>query len=821
MSSRIQARPINFVGYALLASIVTGSLLLPREIAPSPVRADDPPSEIRLPGIVRDFRRSHADFDIVPDGGYGHSAGNVGLVLDGAGLPIFVGAAGSTPSGEAGARMDWGSYVGNGFDNRAFTGLGFAPDLVIVKGDGDVPAFVRTSTMAADRAKNLAAAANVVPNHIQSLDPDGFTIGSSGDVNEDDKSYFWVAFEAAADAFAVGTYTGDATAGRIIGGPGFRPDFVMVIPEINRLATVWSSAMVAGTSMPLDDGGAVANRVTGSSAAGFQIGDAPEVNTTGRVYHYAAWRALPEFMAVGAHVGTGAPTAVAGTGVMPDFVIIKADDVVSGAHRSRALCGDDTARFEAASNLPGGIEQLTDDGFTLGTADEVNAAGRTYYWATFGGRDAIPALAEFTGFKVLAEWRDESGNAISPHMYGVGDGPVGAGVTDFDLSGQILVPETDYAVQVTVLGSALFTGDYHRPVTMRVTAGTDTFDPFGPFDQAIAGNLNDDQSTTGWANPGPNPRTDVLPAVFPGGTPLTITGRSWAMIDENFGGEEPWNWETHIEADAADATIQLKVLRDGDPVPSIPGIYGQDDADSYVANYADPCTGLMTMADNQVIYLFELGVNGGAAAADFQDLVVLVTLASAMGGFGDGGSQDACGNDLNDGPGVAGPASDGGVSSKISFGHWFSDVMGQNLSLPHEIVLTDNGSGVYEYLSDAFHPIDDRLFGNEGDDHNWFLTFAFTATFEYDACAGQFFEFEGTDDAWAFVDAIKVLDIGGILPGTGQRIDMDRAGLVDGSLCTFSFFYAQRQDQQAVFRVRTNIPFVGQPGSGLASGGYD
>ena len=34
------------------------------------------PSVIHVPGIVRDFRSDHPDFDITPAAGYGHYAGN-------------------------------------------------------------------------------------------------------------------------------------------------------------------------------------------------------------------------------------------------------------------------------------------------------------------------------------------------------------------------------------------------------------------------------------------------------------------------------------------------------------------------------------------------------------------------------------------------------------------------------------------------------------------------------------------------------------------------------------------------------------------------
>jgi len=43
--------------------------------------AASPPATIYLSGVVRDFHRSHPDFDVMPIGGPGHYAGNVGLTV--------------------------------------------------------------------------------------------------------------------------------------------------------------------------------------------------------------------------------------------------------------------------------------------------------------------------------------------------------------------------------------------------------------------------------------------------------------------------------------------------------------------------------------------------------------------------------------------------------------------------------------------------------------------------------------------------------------------------------------------------------------------
>lgn len=70
-------------------------VLAPANAAPfqSP---DDAPDEIRLGGIVRDFRErsvpgGHPDFERQPDYGFGHYAGNIELLLSDDGKPVFTG----------------------------------------------------------------------------------------------------------------------------------------------------------------------------------------------------------------------------------------------------------------------------------------------------------------------------------------------------------------------------------------------------------------------------------------------------------------------------------------------------------------------------------------------------------------------------------------------------------------------------------------------------------------------------------------------------------------------------------------------------------
>src|SRR5919109_1842946 len=108
------------------------------------------------------------------------AVGAQGLGLSGA---SFAGTT-SNPSNQfqsagsfTGLRLATGSYTGNGTDNRSITGIGFQPDVVIVKGNAFGVAVLRSSTMSGDASKPLAGTTALTANLIQSLDTNGFTLG--------------------------------------------------------------------------------------------------------------------------------------------------------------------------------------------------------------------------------------------------------------------------------------------------------------------------------------------------------------------------------------------------------------------------------------------------------------------------------------------------------------------------------------------------------------------------------------------------------------------------------------------------------------------
>jgi type II secretory pathway pseudopilin PulG len=286
-----------------------------------------------------------------------------------------------------GARMNTGSYTGNGIDNRAITAVGFQPDVLIIGGNSADPTVCRTATMVGDATNPLAGATGLLSNRIQSLDANGFTIGSDTDVNRNGSAFYWVAFQAAPGELFVGSYIGNGADNRPITGVGFQPDYVIVMSESNDQAYQRSSSMVGDASFRFDNAGANTNRIQALLADGFQVGTNTDVNRNGTRYHFVAWKKVTGKMNVGAYVGNNTDNRnITGVGFAPSYVIVKQNGNQDGVHHmaSQGLTTDSTLFFRAQASVTNRIQALQADGFQVGSDADVNQNGQTYYWMAFG-----------------------------------------------------------------------------------------------------------------------------------------------------------------------------------------------------------------------------------------------------------------------------------------------------------------------------------------------------------------------------------------------------------------------------------------------------
>jgi hypothetical protein len=112
----------------------------------------------------------------------------------------------------------------------------------------------------------------------------------------------------------------------------------------------------------------------------------------------------------------------------------------------------------------------------------------------------------------------------------------------------------------------------------------------------------------------------------PPGTPLVLKG-------EIVGSYERWLWTRYgypLSYTSNDGTGQVLVYRRGDQAPDfVPGLTCQVSAEDLIASYIDPQTGLVTIADNQVLFLWDFNPRRTHRGIDYQDLILLATAEAA------------------------------------------------------------------------------------------------------------------------------------------------------------------------------------------------
>jgi len=287
-------------------------------------------------------------------------------------------------------QMQTGSYTGTAA-SLPVTGLGFRPDLVIVKDNAANYSVFRTGLIAGDSTAYLSNAVANFAGGITSLDNDGFTLGTSTITNTASSTYQWQAFGNAFDPydntgaadFAIGTYYGNGIDNRNITRLPFQPNLVTAKRSGVSAGTFRTSTMAGDLSSFFGATAEGANRVQTLSTDGYQVGADASVNAAANLYNWFAFKNGDNF-AVGGYSGTGAAQNITSAGFQPDLVWVKRTTNSTGVHRGSSLAGNATQHFANTANTTNRITALICNGFSVTTTSaETNASGGTYRYAAW------------------------------------------------------------------------------------------------------------------------------------------------------------------------------------------------------------------------------------------------------------------------------------------------------------------------------------------------------------------------------------------------------------------------------------------------------
>ncbi|HQR05264.1 MAG TPA: putative Ig domain-containing protein [Gemmatales bacterium] len=173
------------------------------------------------------------------------------------------------------------------------------------------------------------------------------------------------------------------------------------------------------------------------------------------------------------------------------------------------------------------------------------------------------------------------------------------------------------------------------------------------------------------------------------------------------------------------------------------------------------------------------------------------------GGGGPGMVDTVLGADNT--PTLADPDNTSSIHSAETFYQWYHDVPGVNLRTDYPLFLTETspGSGILQFTSNDFFPIDGQLFGDYAYGHNYHFTLELHTQFVYHG--GESFNFAGDDDVWVYINKNLVVDLGGIHGTQGAVVNLDSLGLNAGQSYSFDMFFAERHTVGSTLSMQTGI----------------
>lgn len=296
------------------------------------------------------------------------------------------------PSGSGAFTVSSGSYTGTG-SSLAVTGVGFKPDLVIIKQAGTQVAYFAHMLMPSGVTSALGSVTSDITDGITSFDNDGFTVGVNANLNTASSTYYYQAYANAFNPhensgstdFAIGAYYGNAVDSRDIKPLSNSFDFVTVKRSGASGATWFTTSMSADSSATFTNGSQLTNNIQALGTNSFQVGTDSRVNNNLSHYWFFAFNSGNNF-SVGSFTGSGSSSSVTSLVYQPEVVWLKGSGGTYALHKTAVNSGDSTGYFDALDFTTNHITSLLKNGFGLGTSNDANKSATTHYWATWDSK---------------------------------------------------------------------------------------------------------------------------------------------------------------------------------------------------------------------------------------------------------------------------------------------------------------------------------------------------------------------------------------------------------------------------------------------------
>ena len=336
------------------------------------------------------------------------------------------------------------SYSGNGSNNHAITGVGFAPDYLLTKETSGARNWYLADSVRGTEEELRPNDTNHTAGDsalMDSFDSDGFTLDDSNSMNSNGSTYYAACFKGgttsgittngstvitptaysfnATSGFAALKYTGNGnTTTKVAHGLGKVPTMIW-IKKTSASGDNWMVYMRGignDTAIQLDNTGATSGGSdrfydTTHDTVNFTLGNHTSVNASGQTYMAYVWCDVPGFSKTGyykANASSNGPFIY--TGFKPRALLIKCSSTTSDwSYKDREKVAEAwTSNYNAkvlmlnttaATDTDSTVDFLANGWKNRDSSSPINTSGETFQWFAWGDQpivssNNIPGVAE-------------------------------------------------------------------------------------------------------------------------------------------------------------------------------------------------------------------------------------------------------------------------------------------------------------------------------------------------------------------------------------------------------------------------------------------